>query len=154
MLLFYLEDEHLPSQYGQSVEASIADVGFSIGLRRSRRQHWELRLPVLFTRVRRRMGARRGRRWQRLGGLGEFIGRPCGESEKYILYVSATCCFAFSLLHQLKLTSTLILQEKRMFKPSFSGATCKNNNKQTKVRSGEGCQRGLNKDMREKGVHG
>lgn len=36
----------------------------------------------------------------------------------------------------------------------FGGATWKNNNKQTKVRSDEGCQRGLNKDMREKGVHG
>lgn len=44
----YLEDKHLSSQYGQGVEASVADVGFRVGVGRSiswGQPRWS-RLPV------------------------------------------------------------------------------------------------------------
>lgn len=48
-----LEDEHLPPQYGEGVVASVADVGFGVGVRRpvSRRKPRRSRLPVGLTGV-------------------------------------------------------------------------------------------------------
>lgn len=80
----YLEDKHLSPKYGEGVEASVADVGFGIGVgwSVSRGQPWRSCLPVWLAGVWGRMGAGRGSRRQRLGGLGNLIRGPWRESEK------------------------------------------------------------------------
>lgn len=85
-LFAYLEDEHLPPQYAQRVEASVADVWLGVGVGRPvpRRQPWRSCLPVWLAGVWGRVGARWRCCRQRLSGLGNLVRRPWKRSEKCI----------------------------------------------------------------------
>lgn len=85
-LFTYLEDEHLSPQDGEGVEASVTDVGLGVGVGRpvSRGQPRRSRLPVWLAWVWRRVGAGRGCRRQRLGGLGNLIRGSWTKTEKNI----------------------------------------------------------------------
>lgn len=97
-LFIYLEYEHLSPQYSQGVVTSVADVWFGVGMGRA--VSWGeprgSRLPIRFAGVWGRMGARKGRRGQRLGRLEILIRRPWRKSEEYISLVAtheAATCF-------------------------------------------------------------
>lgn len=77
ILRSYLKDEQLLAQDGQSVEASVADVGFGVRVRGFGFLWRPMRagLAVVLPRVRRRVKARRGRRREQPGWLRVLIRR-------------------------------------------------------------------------------